>query len=73
MEKARISCEEAEQLDIPMYLIAPRGTDLTPILHYSWRPDGIFLYDPDSPSDITHISQKINADRKMIDTINNLK
>jgi len=63
-------CEDAEQHDIPMYMIAPDETDITPLLHFSWRPDGIHIYHMDNPASVTKCYQKIHMDRKWVETIN---
>jgi hypothetical protein len=57
-------CTNAENHNMPMYLIAIEGTDISPLANFSWRKNGVFTYR--FPAELMQIWQKIRADLKYI-------
>jgi hypothetical protein len=57
-------CRNAENFNIPMYLIAPEGVNITPLANFTWRPNGIFIYR--FSVELMKIWQQIHADLKYI-------
>lgn len=67
IERAVEKCHEAEERHLPMYLIVPEGTDLTPLNNLPWRRNGVFIYRHDA--ELIGIMQKIRSDLKWIRSI----
>lgn len=60
-------CREAEEHHLPMYLISLSGTNVTHVLRFPWRQNGIFFYTHEA--ELIQIMQKIRSDLKWIRSI----
>jgi hypothetical protein len=60
-------CREAAEHHLPMYLIAPSGANVTHVMNFPWRLNGIFLYQHEA--ELMQIMQKIRMDLKWIRSI----
>lgn len=57
-------CTQAEEHHLPMYLIAPGGTNITMLLNFPWRQNGIYTFNHES--DLLRIYMKIKSDLRFI-------
>jgi hypothetical protein len=67
IENALKSCKDAEDQHLPMYLIAKKDADVTELMFFPWRINGVFRYEHDL--ELIKIMQEIRKDLKWIRSI----